>query len=69
MRPPGFNIYIGIFLSLTEIKKEQKKEGDTFLGPSGDLKLCSSETAEKIRKENSSEVLCPESGIEQAEEY
>nr|XP_048285183.1 caspase-1 [Myodes glareolus] len=42
--------------SSSEIKEEQKKEGDTFLGPSGDLKLCSSERAQKIWKENSSEI-------------
>lgn len=55
-------------MSLTEIKEEQYKEGDTFLVQSGNLKLCSSESAQKIREKNYPEVLCLESGIEQVED-
>lgn len=55
-------------MSLTEIKEEQNKEGDTFLVPRVNLKLCSSESAQKIREKNYPEVLCPESGIEQLED-
>ncbi|CAO2636219.1 Casp1, partial [Lemmus lemmus] len=42
--------------SSSEIKEEQNKEVDTFLGPSGNLKLCSLETAQKILNEKSSEI-------------
>lgn len=41
--------------SSSEIKEEQKKEGDQ-VGPSGNLKLCSSERAQKIWSENPSEI-------------
>lgn len=63
------NCFFFFFLSLTETKEEQKKEGGTCPGPSGSLKLCSLETAQKIRKENPSEVMCTKSEMEQAEKY
>ncbi|EGW01061.1 Caspase-12, partial [Cricetulus griseus] len=46
----------GGYPSSSETKEEQKKEGGTCPGPSGSLKLCSLETAQKIRKENPSEI-------------
>ncbi|XP_005346823.1 caspase-1 [Microtus ochrogaster] len=42
--------------SSSEIKEEQNKKGDTFLVPSGNLKLCSSESAQKIREKNYPEI-------------
>lgn len=57
------------FSSLTETNEKLNKEGDAFPGPSGSLKFCPSEIAQKLWKENHSEVLRSESGMEQAQEH
>lgn len=57
------------FSSLTETKEKLNKEGGAFPGPSGSLKFCPLEIAQKLWKENHSEVLRSESRMEQAQEY
>ncbi|KAL1781508.1 caspase-1 isoform X1 [Sigmodon hispidus] len=45
--------------SSSETKQEQNKEGGTFSGPSGSLKLCTLEIVQKIQKKNHPSEIYP----------
>ncbi|XP_052607545.1 caspase-1 [Peromyscus californicus insignis] len=52
----GTDNFQGGLPSSSETKQEQNKEGGTLPGPSGTIKLCSLEKAQRIREENPSEI-------------